>query len=285
MGMDTTEAILGYRGWWADVANRHSPSTARTYRAIVARTLAEIPPDRIDDPASIRRYLDEMRTNHASVARSALRDLYGYLIRSGRISHDPLATVRTARRKGKRVRRALEPDELVRLLVALVYIGVGKTRWTGEHIAWAVLAQYATGMRPGELIDLRVDDLRLNGDSSAVYLTNTKTGNDRIVPLNATARIALGELAAGRRGRVLTIGRTQYWSHVRRAALAAGIDPERARPYALRHSFATHLIERGVHQRFVADLLGHVDMRHVWSYTVPSQDALRSAAATLDLTL
>lgn len=280
--MDTTAAITGYRGWWTDVAKRHSPNTTRTYRSIIARTLAEIPPDQLDDPTKIRRYLDDMRTQHANAARTALRDLYAYLIRAGHISHDPLATIRTARRKGKRIRRSLEPDELIRLIISIVYIGVGKTRWTGEQIAWAVVAQYSAGLRPGELIDLTVEDLRLNGDSSAVYLTNTKTGNDRIVPLNQTARTAFGELAARRRGRVLSIGRTQYWSHVRRAALAAGIDPDRARPYALRHSFATHLIERGVHQRFVADLLGHVDMRHVWSYTIPSQDVLREAILALD---
>lgn len=106
-----------------------------------------------------------------------------------------------------------------------------------------------------------------------------------MVPLSPGAREVFGELLRGAESsgaeRIRSTGRSWLWEQVARAAHLAGLDAEKCRPYALRHTFATHLLERGVPWRDVAALMGHSDPRSLMGYTVPSDDRLRRAVEAL----
>lgn len=269
-----------YQQWWADAATRLGPNTVRQYRYHVLKALA----DTGKDPLRMTReqcakYLGELRPHYAKKIRSALVDFFDFLVRRGHRAANPLEEVKVKTRGGNRLKRGLTLEELTRLLIAAVY--ASKKRFEGHRLAWMILAQYALGLRPGELCTLTVGRVSLNGSSSCVYITDTKTNNDRVVPMNALAGEALRELMAGRDGQIVEIGTSWYWGKVRRAARLAGISPEKCRPYAMRHTFGTHLAELGVHPRVISELMGHSDLRATMVYTTPSDKQLREAVAKL----
>jgi site-specific recombinase XerD len=274
-----------YRAWWGDVIGRRPEGTARRYRYHLHRTFADLP----DDPTTVtaRRledYISGLARSHAGSVRSALGDFFEFMVRHGYRAENPIAKIAPQPRRSRRqpkVRRAYDNEELTRLLVALIYIGEGKRRWTGQRLAWIVLAHYATGIRPGELVDLAVHNVHLNGVTSNVHVYSPKTGADYLVPLGRLGREVFAELCDDRVGKIISIGVAQYWNRIHAAALFAGLDPVKARPYAMRHTFATHMLERGAPIRVVTDLLGHVDPRTVLQYTVPPEDARRGAVDLL----
>jgi integrase/recombinase XerD len=146
---------------------------------------------------------------------------------------------------------------------------------------------YATGLRVSELVSLRQIDVNLD----EMFLSTVGKGRkQRLVPLGerardrireylATARPALlgGRTAAAlfvtHRGRSMT--RQGFWKLLAAYARAAGIR-KRLSPHKLRHSFATHLVERGADLRAVQAMLGHADIGTTQIYTHVSQGRLRS---------
>lgn len=270
-----------YRAWWKDAGGRLAPKTARTWRYFVHRAGADLSTGLLRAPsAELRVYLNGFRPQHANMIRCALADFYGYCYRVGVRGDNPLDEAPRQRRPGTRIKRALTEDELTRLLVALAYLPP-KMPWTGQRVAQLALAQYLTGLRPGELLSMNVARVRLNGSSSELEVVGTKTDADRIVPLSPRARRVFAELTRGRQGRLAEFGTTRYYELIHRAAVLVGLPREKARPYALRHTTATHMLERGVSVRVVAEILGHRDLRHTMTYTVPSDDERRRAVNLL----
>jgi len=137
---------------------------------------------------------------------------------------------------------------------------------------------YATGLRVSELIGLSINSIQLD----AGYLVARGKGDkERLVPLGrravAEVRAWLGRgrpaLLRGRASRALFVGprgtaltRQGVWKLLRRHALAAGIKKQLS-PHKLRHSFATHLVERGADLRVVQAMLGHADLATTQIYT------------------
>lgn len=137
---------------------------------------------------------------------------------------------------------------------------------------------YATGLRVSELVKITVNDLQL----TAGYLIARGKGNkERIVPVGRIAAQKVSEYIAevrpallhGResvyvfvtpRGNAFT--RQGFWKLVRRYSLKAGIR-KNISPHKLRHSFATHLVERGADLRAVQQMLGHADIGTTQIYT------------------
>lgn len=150
---------------------------------------------------------------------------------------------------------------------------------------------YATGLRVSELVALRIADLNLDHG----YLRTVGKGKkERLVPMGETARArvreylesaraALAPRAAGgpvlfltHHGKPMT--RQGFWKALRVHAVAAGITKELS-PHKLRHSFATHLVERGADLRAVQAMLGHADIGTTEIYTHVSQARLRQVHA------
>lgn len=146
---------------------------------------------------------------------------------------------------------------------------------------------YATGLRVSELVGLTVNDLQLG----AGYLVAKGKGNkERVVPIgrHATSSVeeylkhARPEILKGREARALFVTprgggftRMGFWKLLRRYAAAAGIQ-KAISPHKLRHSFATHLVERGADLRAVQQMLGHADLATTQIYTHVDGARLRS---------
>ena len=146
---------------------------------------------------------------------------------------------------------------------------------------------YAAGLRVSELVHLPATAVNLR---QGVLRVTGKGSKDRLVPLGeesqhwletylAQARPAL----AGKRSvPSLFLGtgcepptRQQFWTLVKRYAAAAGIDPARISPHGLRHSFATHLLNRGADLRALQLLLGHSSLSTTQIYTLVAREHLK----------
>ena len=145
---------------------------------------------------------------------------------------------------------------------------------------------YATGMRVSELVDLNIQDI--NFEDSYVLCVG-KGSKERMVPVYPKAlRIVLDYLNLARpkfavssekhamflnlRGRRLT--RQGFWLILKKTAVSAGIS-KKLTPHSLRHSFASHLINRGAALRYVQELLGHSSISTTQIYTHLATDKLR----------
>jgi integrase/recombinase XerD len=149
---------------------------------------------------------------------------------------------------------------------------------------------YATGMRVSELVAIRSADLH----ADAQYLTCVGKGNkERLIPIGEQAsawvqryeRDVRRELAARRAGargapclflnaRGGSLSRVGFWKILKHHARAAGVPA--VSPHVLRHSFATHLLERGADLRAIQMMLGHADLSTTQIYTHVLEARLRT---------
>lgn len=223
-----------------------------------------------------RRYLAFLDTrdySRRSIARkaSAVAAFYSDGNRRGEFGRNPFETV--ARPKLDRPLPHAIPSR--RLGVAIDSIDTSDP--IGLRDAAVVELLYATGLRISEVASLELDAVR--GD---VVVVVGKGGKTRSVPVGVPAQRALEryladgrpELAAGGRTEVLFVG-----------ARGGALDARGLRrvvtkrlatfPHALRHSFATHLLEGGADLRVVQDLLGHTDLATTQIYTAVTREHLR----------
>jgi integrase/recombinase XerD len=217
------------------------------------------------------------RTQARSLA--ALRGLFRHLRLERHIERDPAAELE-APRIGRPLPEVLSEEEVERLLAAP---DARKTR--GLRDAAMLETLYATGLRVSELCALRLVDVNLD---HGFLSTMGKGGKQRLVPLGdeAAARIreylegarpalvrgrSFVELFVGPRGRLTRQG---FWKLLAAYARAAGITRPIS-PHKLRHSFATHLIDRGADLRAVQAMLGHADVGTTQIYTHVSNRRLK----------
>ena len=138
---------------------------------------------------------------------------------------------------------------------------------------------YATGMRVTELVTLKTGDVSLDGG----FLTCLGKGaKERVVPIGRVAtdwvrrylESARPTLLKGRESAFLfvnlrggrTLSRVGFWKIIKKYGRQAGLSQELS-PHVVRHSFATHLLERGADLRMIQTLLGHADLSSTQIYT------------------
>ena len=149
---------------------------------------------------------------------------------------------------------------------------------------------YASGLRVSELVAL---PLAAVDSRSGIVRVRGKGGRERIVPVGARAREALAAYLDGPRARLLGarasrdlfvtprgsgMTRQGFWKLLARYARCAGIT-QRVYPHTLRHSFATHLLERGADLRAVQAMLGHADIATTQIYTHVDRERLKAVLA------
>ncbi len=246
---------------------------------------AELEPSAVDVRA-VRRYAASLSAQGqapASVARklAALRALFRVQVERGARGENPAELVGSPKRAA-RLPRVLKPEEVAALLDR---IGAGTPLELRDRAMFELA--YASGLRAEELVSLEVE--ALDFDSELVRVEG-KGGRTRLVPAGEHALRALERyLARGRPALAATAserwlflsksGRRLSTSDVRRrlrtwarqAALAG------AHPHALRHSFATHLLEGGADLRAIQELLGHAGISTTQVYTRVESGRLRSA--------
>jgi len=221
----------------------------------------------------IRGFLGELYRQgqaRASVARkvSALRTFVRYLRREGWIDSDP-AALAVAPKREQKVPAHLSVDEMSQLLDA-----PDASTPLGRRDRAILELFYASGIRLSELVALDLDDVDLAGRMVRVMGKGRK---ERIVPFNQKASAALRAWLKDRlaltRGDALFVnargGRLTGRSVQRLVARYVSSCSTRfgISPHALRHSFATHLLQAGADLRAIQELLGHVQLSTTQRYT------------------
>jgi site-specific recombinase XerD len=241
-------------------------------------------------PKVVRRYiaaLSERRAAPATSARklAALRALFASQREHGAIAQNPADLVSTPRR-GSALPRVLSARDTARLLDAIPAAAPLEAR----DRAIFELA-YSCGLRAEEIVSLRIGDVDHDGEQVRVEGKGRKT---RFVPVGEPALLAVAAylerarpaLAAGRPEDADALflsrtGRPLGTSDVRRRlrtwTARAGV--ESCSPHALRHSFATHLLDGGADLRSIQELLGHASVSSTQIYTRVESARLRSAYA------
>jgi integrase/recombinase XerC len=244
---------------------------------------------RIEHPASVtrtvvRRYVASLSTREfarRSIARkaAALRRYFGWLAAEGAIATDPTVGLQVAAGTG-RLPRVLDRRELDQLLDGGVPEGEPDWRRRRDDALLEIL--YGSGVRVSELCTLQLDQIDLAGEAVSVWGKGAKA---RRVPLSRPAVAAVGrwlavrpEVLPAEAGPVVfgnERGKPMTPRDVRRVIDRRSPTP--THPHALRHTFATHLLDGGADLRAVQELLGHSDVATTQRYTHVSRDRLRAA--------
>ena len=213
-------------------------------------------------------------------AMFAVRGFYRYGVREGLIEVDPMENLRPPR-AFRALPRYLTPAQVETLLGA-----PDLTRPLGVRDRAILEVMYATGLRASEVIGLRAENVDM--DLGIVRVLG-KGRKERLVPLGTVARDWVRRYLDETRGR-LTKGKTAptlfvnhrgrplsrmgLWGIVRRHAVTAGVE-RTLTPHVLRHSFASHLLERGADLRSLQAMLGHADISTTQIYTHVTRERLR----------
>lgn len=227
--------------------------------------------------------LHEDGMGQRSMARhlAAIRGFHLFILRENHTQNDPTENVETPRSRRK-LPIYLTLDEVDDLLsVPDISTPLGQR----DQAILEVL--YASGLRVSELCGLTTLDINLDDGS---LIARGKGSKERIVPLGNLAVDALrlwlrdgrnamedaekstAVFLSPRNGKALT--RQAIWKIIRRCALTAGISKPLS-PHKLRHSFATHLLQRGADLRAVQTMLGHADISTTQIYTHLDRSTIR----------
>jgi integrase/recombinase XerD len=238
-----------------------------------------------EDPAEIAGHLNALYRaglGSRSVARhlSTLRNFYRFLLREGKLAADPTEYVRTPK-QWRNLPKYLSLAQVDKLLAAPQ---TGDPRGLRDRAMLQAL--YATGLRVSELCRLRLSEV----DREFMLARVVGKGNKlRMVPMGVPAVQAIEEyLRAGRpallkrrpspflfvTGQGGPMTRQAFWKLLRNYGRRVGIY-RGLTPHVIRHSFATHLLERGADLRSVQAMLGHADISTTQIYTHVLRSRLR----------
>ncbi len=269
-------------------------SSARTvdaYAADLTAYFADLKKQGISDPAVVQvdqvlfhlERLDARGMSKRSQARhlAAIRQFHRFLVSEKLAPKDPTEDIDTPR-GAKKLPIFLTLDEVEQLLAT-----PNEKTATGVRDRAMLQLLYATGLRVSELVKLPANAINLQ---SGYLIAFGKGAKERMVPFGRPAQEKVRAYLAGPRLQLLK-GRTAkalfvtprgsgftrqgFWKLLRRYARQAGIRAQIS-PHKLRHSFATHLLERGADLRAVQAMLGHADLATTQIYTHVNGARLRS---------
>lgn len=268
---------------YLEIEKNYSEHTLLNYRLDLeqfAKFLGNEPVESIAYP-TLRRFLAEIRGHSLkprSVARklSSLRSFFKYLQREKVIKNNPASLLVTPK-LDKPLPHFLSEDEAVRLIEAPK--STDKLAGMRDRAIFETL--YSTGIRVSELVGLDVEDVDFISNIARVMGKGKK---ERIVPIGDTALGALKNYIDKRPqesramflnkngGRLSSRGVCDIINkYIRREAVSQHVTP-----HMFRHSFATHLLNRGADLRSVQELLGHVNLSTTQIYTHLTTDKLKS---------
>ncbi|MEO6653776.1 MAG: tyrosine-type recombinase/integrase [Ilumatobacteraceae bacterium] len=275
-----------------DFVTSHSALSARTLSAYETdiRLFAEwVQRSSIDSPEGVtrtlvRRYVAALSTREfarRSIARkaAALRKFYAWALAEGFVDVDPTIGLQVSAGQG-RLPRVLDRQDISRLLDGPSPDGEPVWRRHRDDAVLEVL--YGSGVRVSELCSLTLDQVRLHEHVLTVW---GKGAKERRVPLGVPAIEALAAWLAIRHevvpvGAGAVVFANERGNPISPRDVRRILDrrsPTPTHPHALRHTFATHLLDGGADLRSVQELLGHSDVATTQRYTHVSRERLRSA--------
>ena len=252
------------------------PSTVVSKRGIINNILRRIP-----DKNITRITREDIKTNQrqrrrevapATVNReiALIRNAFNLAIEWGYIESNPTARFPLLREPEGRV-RYLTVDEIARLF--------------GECPEWLrpiVITAIHTGMRRGEILELRWEDVDLEKCQITIPQEKTKTRKSRVVPVNGVLYNTLRSLGP-KKGYVFTKKNGDRYREIKEsfnaAVKRAGIEDFRF--HDLRHTFASHLAMAGIPLETIGKLLGHKSPVMTWRYSHLSPDYMKDTVEVL----
>lgn len=236
--------------------------------------------------SDLRAFLNQLYEDGLSgrsVARylSSIRSLYRYLVNEDQIREDPSALL-SSPGQWKTLPKYLTLEEVDQLLDA-----PDPAKALGSRDLAMLQLLYATGMRVSELVSVRLAELN---SETGIVRTVGKGAKTRLIPVGRTALQAIEDYTSHFRQAILkrtaseflfvtargtAMSRQAFWKLLRKYGLAAGIT-KHLTPHVLRHSFATHLLERGADLRSLQLMLGHSDISTTQIYTHVLRARMRS---------
>ena len=241
------------------------------------------------DRRTLRRYLAELGADRyaaRTISRkvSVLRRYFDWTRQTGRVVADPTLGLAPPRGPSK-LPQVLKDDQIRTLISKPARAGNDQARDARDLAIVEML--YGSGLRVSELCGLRHEDLDLDKTEVRVWGKGSK---QRLVPLSDPAVAALRAWLADHRNSFVTAdtpatavflnqrGRAMTPRDVRRVIDRRSVVP--THPHALRHTFATHLLDGGADLRAVQELLGHADIASTQIYTHVSRERLREVHRT-----
>ncbi len=281
------------RAWNVDgfVASltRASENTVQAYRRDVVDFVDFVAEDGVEAPEGVdrlhlRRHLARLGSEgyaKRSIARkaSALRRYFGWARRTGLIAVDPSRGLKAPSGEG-RLPRVLDGVELHEMLEP-EEVAPETPLWRRRRDDAVLELLYGSGLRVGELCGLDIDGIDMRRGVVTVW---GKGGKERRVPMTKASLDAIrtwlksrSEVTDESSGSALFLngrGARMGVRDVRR--IVDERSPTPTHPHALRHTFATHLLDGGADLRIVQELLGHSDVATTQRYTHVSKERLRS---------
>ncbi|UCG21020.1 MAG: site-specific tyrosine recombinase XerD [Deltaproteobacteria bacterium] len=211
---------------------------------------------------------------------SALRGFFKFMVRDSHLPESPVANL-TSPRLRRQLPSVLSVTEVERLLAQ-----PNPELPLGQRDAAMLELLYGTGLRVSELVSLTLARVNLEVGFLVVLGKGSK---ERIVPVGEAATEAVRSYLMGSRPRLLkgkmtetlfitnrgaAMTRQGFWKLLKKYGREAGLKKELT-PHILRHSFATHLLERGADLRSVQMMLGHADISTTQIYTHVARERLR----------
>jgi integrase/recombinase XerD len=219
-------------------------------------------------------YLKDKSLSSGSISRNlvAIKMFYRFLVAERLAKENPAGLIESPRLV-RTLPEVLGTGEIVKMLEV-----PDKRDILGLRDRAVMELMYATGMRVSEVVDLMLEGLNI--DVGFIRCTG-KGGKERIVPIGRDAQTALSRYLAKSRPKLSRraedrhlflsrfgkkVSRQSFWKMLKKYARTAGIK-KRITPHMLRHSFATHLLEKGADLRSVQEMLGHADISTTQIYT------------------
>ncbi|MEX0503245.1 site-specific tyrosine recombinase XerD [Alphaproteobacteria bacterium LSUCC0719] len=222
-----------------------------------------------------------------SVARrlSAMRQLMGWLVEEGMRTDNPCRWIDSPKQPSS-LPKSLSEAEMATLILAAREV---PNQLQARRMTAMLELLYATGLRVSELVSLPVDQFRR--DLATIVVTG-KGGRERLVALGAPARAAVASWLEARDAMAAHVtssylfpdgdthmSRQHFAASLKELAVSAGLDPRRVSPHVVRHSFATHMLNRGADLRGLQTLLGHADISTTQIYTATRPERLAGLVA------
>jgi integrase/recombinase XerC len=256
---------------------KFSPHTVKAYRQDIQQFFDYFEENNLAvDKNTIRDYISVifLRTkNKATISRKiyALKSFYGYLVKQGKLAKNPFDAVSSPKNE-KKLPEILTENEMSAFLDKLpeeTFLQV-RNKAVFEFL-------YATGLRISELVNLRITDINFTDDMVRVLGKGKK---ERIVPFNEQAKSMLLKYLDRARlqfkkpvdyiflnawGRKITERAIELILH--KTFIEMMESNKSVYPHLFRHSFATHLLQRGANLRVIQELLGHESLSTTEKYT------------------